>query len=272
MPLSRFSLSEITQEVIDNGIIEKVSPSSIWRFLQEDALRPWQQRMWIFPRDPNFLEKAQPVLDLYHRSFQGRTLRANEYVLCADEKTSIQARLPLHETVPPGSGRPMLVEHEYERKGALAYLAAWDVHQARIFGRCEEKTGIDPFGRLIDQVMSQMPYCKAKRVFLIIDNGSSHRGKACINRLKKAFPTLVPVHLPVHASWLNQIEVYFSIVQRKVLTPNNFDSLSAVEDSLLTFQERYVNVAKPFKWKFTQDDLIKLMHRLADYEPLKMSA
>ncbi len=272
VPLSRFSLREITREVIDRGIIEKVSPASIWRWLHDDALRPWQHRMWIFPRDPDFVEKATPVLDLYQRAFQGHLLRPDEYVLCADEKTSIQARLRLHETRPPGKGRPMRVEHEYERKGALAYLAAWDVHQARIIGRCEEKTGIEPFQRLIAQVMRQAPYCAARRVFLIVDNGSSHRGQACLDRLQYAFPTLVPVHLPIHASWLNQIEIYFSIVQRKVLTPNEFDSLNAVEDRLLAFQERYEKVAHPFDWKFTRDDLIALMDKLSDDEPVKMSA
>ncbi len=228
--------------------------------------------MWIFPRDPDFVEKAQPVLDLYQRSFQGRALRPDEYVICADEKTSIQARHRLHETLPPGKDQPMLVEYEYERRGALAYLAAWDVHQARVFGRCEEKTGIVPFNRLIEQVMSQEPYCYARRVFLIIDNGSSHRGQACIDRLQQAFPTLVPIHLPVHASWLNQIEIYFSIVQRKLLTPNDFVSLDAVEERLLAFQERYEENAKPFSWKFTHDDLLKLMEKLEEYEPLKLSA
>ena len=228
--------------------------------------------MWIFPRAPDFVEKAQPVLDLYQRSFQGRALRPDEYVICADEKTSIQARQRIHETLPPGKDRPMLVEYEYERRGALAYLAAWDVHQARVFGRCEEKTGIVPFNRLIEQVMSQEPYCYARRVFLIIDNGSSHRGQACIDRLQQAFPTLVPIHLPVHASWLNQIEIYFSIVQRKLLTPNDFVSLDAVEERLLAFQERYEENAKPFSWKFTHDDLLKLMEKLEEYEPLKLSA
>jgi DDE superfamily endonuclease len=113
----------------------------------------------------------------------------------------------------------MRVEHEYERGGALAYLAAWDVHQARLFGHCEPSTGIQPFGRLVEQVMTSEPYASARRVFWIVDNGSSHRGQASVDRLLGAWPNLRLVHLPVHASWLNQIEIYFSIVQRKVLTP-----------------------------------------------------
>jgi hypothetical protein len=156
----------------------------------------------------------------------------------------------------------MRVEHEYERKGALAYLAAWDVGRAKVFGRCETKSGIKAFDRLVDQVMSQEPYRSAKRVFWIIDNGSSHRGERCVKRLQKAWPSIVPVHLPVHASWLNQIEIYFSVVQRKVLTPNDFCSLNLAADRILQFQERYEQIAKPFEWKFTRQDLAKLISKL----------
>ena len=266
LPLSRYSTSEIAREVMDRGLVENVSFSSVWRWLDEDAIRPWRHRMWIFPRDPDFEEKAARVLDLYHGIFQGQPLEPNEYVLSADEKTSIQARHRIHEPIPPTADHPLLVEHEYERKGALAYLAVWDVHQAKLFGRCEPKTGIAPFNRLLTQVMSQAPYANAKRVFLIIDNASAHRGQTCVRRLQEAWPNIVPVHLPVHASWLNQIEIYFSIVQRKVLTPNDFDSLDAVEDRLLAFQNRYEEIAKPFDWKFTRVDLSAFMEKLSGYQ------
>lgn len=271
-PLSRYSTSEIAREVLNRGLIETVSFSTVWRWLDEDAIRPWRHRMWIFPRDPDFETKAARVLDLYHGTWQGQPLEPDEYVLCADEKTSIQARHRLHEPIPPTGDHPILIEHEYERKGALAYLAAWDVHRAKLFGRCESKTGIAPFNRLLTQIMSQAPYKDAKRVFLIIDNASTHRGQTCIQRLQKAWPNIVPVHLPVHASWLNQIEIYFSIVQRKVLTPNHFDSLDAVEDRLLRFQSRYEAVAKPFDWKFTRADLIAFMEKLNEYKHWKLAA
>ena len=263
VPLSRYSTGELAREVIDSGLVATVSASTVWRWLNEDALRPWRHRRWIFPRDPQFEDKAARVLDLYHGVWQSQPLGKDDYVLCADEKTSIQARCRTQASVPPNAHHPMLIEHEYERKGALAYLAAWDVHRAKLFGRCEPKTGIAPFHRLVTQLMRQAPYCNAKRVFLIVDNGSSHRGQACIQRLQKAWPSLVPVHLPVHASWLNQIEIYFSIVQRKVLTPNDFDALSALEDRLLAFQNRYEATAQPFAWKFTQSDLSTFMARLS---------
>lgn len=271
-PLSRYSTSEIAREVLNRGLIETVSFSTVWRWLDEDAIRPWRHRMWIFPRDPDFETKAARVLDLYHGTWQGQPLEPDEYVLCADEKTSIQARHRLHEPIPPTGDHPQLIEHEYERKGALAYLAAWDVHRAKLFGHCESKTGIAPFNRLLTQIMSQAPYKDAKRVFLIIDNASTHRGQTCIQRLQKAWPNMLPVHLPVHASWLNQIEIYFSIVQRKVLTPNHFDSLDAVEDRLLRFQSRYEAVAKPFDWKFTRADLIAFIEKLDEYKHWKLAA
>ena len=117
------------------------------------------------------------------------------------------------------------------------------------------------------QVMSQEPYRSAPRVFWIMDNGSSHRGQACVKRLTSEWPNLIPVHTPVHASWLNQVEIYFSVVQRKVLTPNDISSLTMLRDRLLRFQGRYEQVAKPFQWKFTRQDLDRLLTKLGDHEP-----
>lgn len=245
-----------------SGLVATISDSTVWRWLHEDAIRPWQHRCWIFPRDPQFAIKAGRILDLYEKTWEGKPLQDDEFVLSTDEKTSIQARSRIHKTLPTQPGYPMKVEHEYERCGAWAYLAALDVHRTKLFGRCETKTGIEPFARLISQVMSQEPYKTARRVFWIMDNGSSHRGNPCIARLKGKYPTLVPVHGPIHASWLNQIEIYFSILQRKALTPNDFPSLAAVEERLIGFERYYENIAKPFEWKFTRRDLADLLFKI----------
>jgi hypothetical protein len=268
VPIGRWSLAELRAEVITSGLLAAVSTATVRRWLDEDAIKPWQHRSWIFPRDPDFAAKAARVLDLYEGSFEGAELGVGEYVISADEKTSIQARCRCHATLPPGKARVMRIEHEYERGGALAYLAAWDVHHARLFGRCESSTGIDPFGRLVAQVMTAEPYCSAKRVFWVVDNGSSHRGKASVDRLQGQWPTLRLVHLPVHASWLNQIEIYFSVVQRKVVLPNDFTDLAEVEARLLAFERRYQQTAAPFDWRFTRSDLDRLLHRLDDHEQL----
>ena len=263
IPLSRFSIREIRREVISTGIVAQISGTTLWRWFHSDAIRPWQFRSWIFPRDPAFVEKAGRVLDLYGGHWEGKPLYPTDYVLSADEKTSIQARIRKHETVGPWHQNPIKVEHEYKRGGALTYMAAWDVHRAKIFGRVEHKNGIEPFGRLVTQVMSQQPYRSASRVFWIVDNGSSHRGQPAIMRLQKSCPHAVMVHLPIHASWLNQIEIYFSVVQRKVLTPNDFESMADLEDRLLRFQKRYEEIATPFQWKFTRTDLQNLMLKIS---------
>lgn len=184
--------------------------------------------------------------------------------MCCDEKPSIQARARKHPTLPAAAGvkRGQRVEHEYERGGALCYFAAWDTRRAKLFDRCAPADGIVPFDALVEQFMSTPPYSKAQRVFVIVDNGSAHRGKASIRRLQGRYKNLILVHTPVHASWLNQAEIYFSIVQRKVLTPNDFPDLNTLEQQLLAFGRRYEQIAQPFEWKFTSADLDRLANRL----------
>jgi hypothetical protein len=264
LPLSRFSVAELKREVLRRGLVASVGETTLWRWLSEDAIRPWRHRSWIFPRDPEFVDKAGRVLDLYAGRWRGRRLDPADCILSADEKTSIQARCRRHATLPPSSGQPMRVEHEYRRRGAWAYLAAWDVRRAKVFGRCERCTGIASFDRLVAQVMSREPYRSAPRVFWVVDNGSSHRGPRCIARLQRRWPRLTVVHTPIHASWLNQIEIYFSVVQRKVLTPNDLASRGRLKDRLLRFERHYEQVAQPFEWKFTRRNLEDLIAKLPD--------
>ena len=167
---------------------------------------------------------------------------------------------PLYLGLP---GRPTRVEHEYFREGAWTYLAAWDVHRAKLFGRCEKKNGIAPTDRLMAEVMNQEPYQSAHRVFWIMDNCSAHRGQKAAQRIRSQWPNAILVHTPIHASWLNQIEIYFSIVQRKVLTPNDFLSLAQLEQRLLNFQKHYQQTASPFQWTFTRKDLNALLTKLS---------
>lgn len=273
IPLSRYSTRDLARVVVERGIVASVSGATIWRWLARDAIRPWFHRSWIFPRDPDFAAKAGRVLDLYHGLWEGAPLGPNDYVLSADEKPSIQARARTHPTVPPQPGAVMRVEHEYGRAGALVYVAAWDVRRAKLFGRCEPTSGIVPFDALVAHVMEHAPYTAADRVFWIVDNGSSHRGRAAAERLAKRWPNLILVHLPIHASWLNQIEIVFSILQRKVLRPNAFESLFELEDCILAFQARYQQTATPFEWKYTRTDLARLLARLTlDSTLLRRSA
>jgi hypothetical protein len=272
VPLSRWSSAELAREAIGRGIAEQISDVTVWRWLSQDAIKPWEHRSWIFPRDPLFAERAGPILDLYAGSWQGERLHPGDYVVCADEKPSIQARKRIAATRPARRGEGQKVEHEYERMGALCYLAAWDARRARIFDRCAAKAGIEPFDALVDQFMSQHPYTCAQRVFLIVDNGSAHRGKRSIDRLQGAWPNLIVVHTPIHASWLNQAEIYFSVVQRKVVTPNDFPDLDTLEQHLLAFGRRYEQIAAPFQWKFTRHDLHKLLAKTDTAQPTPLAA
>jgi hypothetical protein len=265
VPLSRWSCSEIARELAAR-CERAVSAASVRRWLAEDALKPWQHRSWISVRDPNFAVKAARVLDLYAGLCDDRPLGPGDFVVCADEKTSIQARCRCHPTLAPGQARAMRIEHDYRRGGALAYLAAWDVHRGQVIGRCEDSTGIEPFARLVEQVMTAEPYASADRVFWIVDNGSSHRGQASIDRMSKAWPNAHLIHLPVHASWLDQCEIYFSVVQRKVVTPNDFLDLDQIRTRLAAFEARYNAVATPFNWKFTRRDLDDLLRRIDTHE------
>jgi hypothetical protein len=236
VPLARWSCAELARELVTRAVVAAISAATVWRVLHTDAIRPWFHRSWIAPRDPRFATKAAVTLDLHARVFDGEALGADEFVICADEKTSVQARCRCHPTLPPGRSRLMRVKHEYDRGGAPAYLAAYDVHRGQVMGRCEDTTGIVPFGALVSQVMTAEPYASAKRVFWIVDNGSSHRGKASIKKLEGAWPTLRLIHLPVHASWLDQCEIYFSIVQRKVVNTNDFTDLDQIRERLESFE------------------------------------
>lgn len=262
VPLSRWSSAELAAQARAEGLVASVSASTVRRWLAVDAIKPWQFRSWIFPRDPDFAAKAGRVLDLYERVWDGEDLGENEYVISADEKSQLQALSRCHPELAAAPGRARRVEFEYERHGTLAYFGAYDVHRAQLMGRIAPSTGIAPFTALVAQVMTTEPYASAERVFWIVDNGASHAGKASIARMGEAWPTATLVHLPVHASWLNQIEIVFSVIQRKVIKPADFDDLDALAQRLIEFEPRYNATAAPFDWRFTRADLNDLVRRI----------
>lgn len=241
LPLSRFSRAELHRLVVERGVSE-ASASTIARWLREDALKPWQHRSWVFPTDPAFLERAGPVLDLYQGRWQGRLLHPGEFVICADEKPSIQARARVHPSLAPSPG---------SRGQRSSTPTSARVRSPTLPRSTSAAAGAGA----------------ARRVFWIVDNGSSHRGRKSVERLERRWPNLVLVHLPVHASWLNQLEIYFSIVQRKPLEPNDFDNLADLARTLNDFEHHWNEIAEPFDWNFTRDDLAALIDRLAAHEP-----
>jgi transposase len=266
VPLSRWTGPELLAELTRAGTDEELSASSVLRILAEHPVKPWQYQSWISPRDPDFAAKAAVILDLYQGFYQGQRLAPGDRILSVDAKPSIQARGRCRPTVPAGPGRPVRVEHEYVRHGALALLAALDVHTGKVFAATPATTGITPFMDLIGQVMNRPEYKHAPRVFVIVDNGSDHRGQPAADRLRTAYPNAIMIHTPVHASWLNQVEIVFSIVQKKVLTPGDFPGLGTLSYALLAFVNRYNRTARPFNWKFTADDLTALLLRTSQRE------
>jgi transposase len=272
VPLSRWSSAELAAQAAAEGLVVAVSAATVRRWLVKDAIRPWRYRSWIFPRDPDFAAKAGRVLDLYQRLWCGVELGQDEYVISADEKSQLQALSRCHPGLPAAPGRVPRVEFEYDRGGTLAYLGAYDVHRAHLMGTVAPTTGIAPFSELVGKVMTTQPYASAKRVFWVVDNGSSHAGKASIRRMAEAWPQVTLVHLPVHASWLNQIEIVFSVIQRKVIKPADFADLGALAQRLGEFEPRYNATAAPFDWRFTRADLTDLCRRLDAHRPADAAA
>jgi DDE superfamily endonuclease len=226
------------------------------------VLSPKKRQGHSDPLNVGFADKAGPILDLYAGMWRGEPWGPKDHILSADEKTSIQARRRCHPALPPAPGRATYIENEYERKGALQYLAAWDVRRGYVMGRCEARTGIEPFGRLVKQVLAEEPDRSGARLFWVVDNGSSHRGSASKARLRQVDSRIILVHTPVHASWLNQVEISFSIIQRKVLTPNDFADLAAIRLRLALYEELSNPNPTPFQWKFDRTKLTALLAKI----------
>jgi hypothetical protein len=261
-PLARLSVFDVVRRAWDAGFT-KMSYSTAWRLLHRDALRPWFQKQWLFPQDPLLRERAQPVLDLYAGVWEGEPLGPEDVVLSGDELTNLVPRTRHHETLPPGPGRPGRYEHGHDRDPArLVYLALLNVRTGQVAGLVEERNGIASFETLVKRELSTPQLARARRIFLILDNGSAHHPSTSPARLAALDSRLTAVHLPVHSSWLNQVEIYFSIVKRKALTPNDLPDAPAVRRRLMSFECYYNGGAEPFRWRFTREHLDNYLKRL----------
>lgn len=279
-PRARFSVFDVCERAWDLGLT--LSYSTVWRRLHEDALRPWLFQQWLFPRDPHLLEKATPVLELYHGRWAGQPLGPRDVVLSADEMSGLQALSRLHPSLPPPPipsdplpGRPdrrpdrrARVEFEYERHGTVCYQAFLNVFTGHVYGEVHANNGIETFERTLTHCLQQPECAAAERVFLIVDNGSSHHPSTSPARIQAQHPQVTVVHLPTHSSWLNQIELYFSILHRKALTPADFPSVAALQMRIYQFQYAYNQRAEPFRWHYTRTDLEAYIERLAVHETL----
>ena len=257
LPLSRFSLSEIHAVLRKERVRPLPSRTTLWRLLHRDGIRPWFYRTWIHKRAPDFLEKAGPVLDLYEGLWEGSPLGPRDHVICADEKTGVQI---LHRKVPtraPRPDEPGKVEFEYARRGTLCFQGALDVRRGRVFGGFPERNTAEAFRAFVTEVMGEEPYVEATRVFWVTDNGSAHHPKSFGPWLTATFPQARAVHTPVHASWVDQEELFLAILTKKALTPRDFARREDAEARIRGFLARWNRHPRPFRWTYTRDDLRK---------------
>lgn len=263
LPLSRLSIIDIHMVAVCE-LDPCPSPSTIAAWLKQAAIKPWTYTSWKTPRDPEFARKAAPVLDLYNGTWNGEELTDEDVIICADEKTAIKARS--RHRIPPGPGSSLRVEHEYDRHGGCTYQAALIVGTGEVYGRCVTRNTRANFERLVDEVMAHPICASADRVFWITDNGSAHHPNTFTWWLKQQYDNVESLHLPTGASWLNQIELYFSVLTRKALTGGSFDSIVALMHQIAGFEVLWNAVPEPFEWTYTTEDMERLLEKLPEIE------
>lgn len=261
--LSHWDCAELADKLIEDGIVEDISISTVQKILAHHKLKPWRIHMWLsqkYPRDTEFYKRVANIIDLYTR-----TLKGNEVVLSIDEKTSLQPRPRLHPTKPARRGnKPNLVEHEYKRAGALQLFGAFDTRTGKVYGKCFDRKRQVEFISFLEHLEKQFPK-RIKTINVIMDNVPTHHGKKVREWLKK-HPRFCFHFTPVHCSWLNQIEQWFGILQRKRFRIVDFASKADLQEKIYKFIEEWNEKAHPFNW--TTKSAAKIM---ADC-PEKMAA
>jgi len=242
--LSQWDCAEIARELVRGGIVASISVESVRQILLHHRLKPWRHAMWLspkVPRDAAFAATVREIAELYTRP-----LRDDEIVLCVDEKTNLQPRPRKMPTPAAQPERPVRVEHEYGRCGALHLFAAFDTRSGRVYGRTAERKRQAEFIAFLEQLDREIP-ATVKAVHVVLDNLRMHKGKQVQAWLAK-HPRFVFHHPPVHCSWMNQVEQWFSILQRKRLRIADFADKAALAERLQAFIAEWNQVAHPFKW------------------------
>jgi transposase len=235
---------EMARQLIAEGVVPGISPDTVRRVLEHHHLKPWRHHLWLspkVPRDEAFATAVQEICDLYTRP-----LGDDEVVLCVDEKTSLQPRPRKSPTLAAQPKRPVRVEHEYGRCGALNLFAAFDTRTGKVYGRTAERKRQAEFIAFLEQLDREIP-ATIKTVHVVLDNLRMHKGKQVQAWLSK-HPRFVFHHPPVHCSWMNQVEQWFSILQRKRLRIADFADKAALAERLQAFITEWNQVAHPFKW------------------------
>ena len=261
VPLSRWSRDEVARHIAQDPSLPPISASTIGRWLKAERLRPWRYHAWQHIHDPvAFLQRARPVLEAYAQALT--LLRAGTWLVSLDEKTSIQAREGEQPPRPARTDKPVLHEARYHRRGARHLFAGLSVADGQVYGTCRQRKCFVDFQAFVQQeIIPEALRRQVHTVIFILDNGTTHAPKqlarwlheqeaACEGHLH--FQVL---WLPPNASWLDQIEIWFSLLQRKCLQPNHFITATALETALGDYIAYYNQTAQPIKWTYTVQKL-----------------
>jgi DDE superfamily endonuclease len=262
-PFSRWSIPDLIKTAIAEKIVPRLSAPTLWRWLKADKIKPWKFHTWQKPTDPRFLERAVPVLDLYAQAQE--LARAGHIIVCADEKPSIQARQLQGGMQGAKPGRCVRVGDRYKRQGAIQLFAALQVATGETLARCFARKCFVDFQQFLRTLFGSLWCQKIHCLHLILDNGPTHARKQLAPWIASLqLPFQVQIHwLPVHASWLDQVEIVFSKLQRRVLTPNHFTSTQELARTVLEYFDCLNQNPKPVKWTYTSDKLRNLLQRQA---------
>jgi transposase len=268
-PWQRWSGEKLAQVAVEHQIVERIAPSTIRTWLRQDKIKPWRYHSWQRSTDPQFVERATPVLDLYA---QAPTLQAqDELTVCTDEKTSIQARQRVAPTKAAAPGAVLQIADRYKRMGALQLFCALVVASGLTFAQTRTTKKFADFQAFLLAFFHSALCAGIKVLHLILDNGPTHAPKQLgtwLASLELAFEVRV-YWLPIHASWLDQVEIIFSKVQRDLLTPSDFPSLVALERDLTAYFADLNAHPKPINWTYTKTQLLA---KFAPPSPLQLAA
>ena len=255
-PWQRWSGEKLAQVAVEQQIVAGIAPGTIRTWLRADRIKPWRYHSWQHSTDPQFVEKALPVLELYT---QAPMLQAqDELSVCVDEKTSIQARQRVTPTKTAAPAEVMPVSDRYKRRGALHLFCALVVASGLTFAQTRLTKKFADFKAFLGDFFQNALCAGVKVVHLILDNGPTHAPKQLgmwLASLELAFEVRL-YWLPKYASWLDQVEIIFSKVQRDVLTPSDFASTLALERTLHAYFEEINQHPKPIQWSYTKTKLL----------------
>jgi transposase len=255
-PWQRWSGEKLAQVAVEQHLVATIAPSTIRRWLQADKIKPWRYHSWQHSTDPQFVEKAVPVLDLYAQAPVLQT--QGELVVCTDEKTSIQARQRITPTKAAVPGEVGQVADRYKRMGAVQLFCALIVASGLTFTQTRLTKKFADFKAFLGDLFQSSLGAGITVLHLILDNGPTHAPKQLGTWLASlALPFAVRLYwLPKYASWLDQVEIIFSKVQRELLTPSDFPSLVALEHDLAAYFAELNTHPKPIKWTYTKTKLL----------------